>query len=193
MTIATDKDKIKCGLCDCTIGYKGSSTSSAKKHLKRKHEIDVGILASSKKKSADDNGNVAKSSAQPKLQAFMSANRKLDVSSLKYKTITYNIAKCIFVDLRPLSIVEDEGFRALLQCAENGRYVIPSRASFRNNILPTYYNRCREVVLENINKYKKQYGNLAIYSITTDGWTSSNNTSYITYVHSALDEPRFHH
>ena len=45
----------------------------------------------------------------------------------------------ICVDLQPLSYIEDEGFKMLMKASEP-RYVIPSRATFRNELIPKLYN-----------------------------------------------------
>ena len=86
----------------------------------------------------------------------------------------------ICLDLQPLSMVEDSGFRSLMSEAEP-RFVIPARKSLRNNIIHTLYASATAKVKDNIAEHKQKYGTNALYSITTDGWTSNNTTSYIAY------------
>ena len=185
--------KIKCKLCELEVDHKGGSTSAASRHLKRRHEIEIGTSSNKKTKNDDDHdcdnhpdgdcsGNNCGASSQPKLKTFLLAKKQFDSKSFKAKQLTYHVTKSIFLDLRPLSIVDDEGFRGLLSCAES-RYVIPTRATFRTNIIPRLYRNCKTILKRSIAGYKQTCGSSsAIFSITTDGWTSSNsNTSYVTY------------
>lgn len=174
-------NKLKCSFCDVEVDHKGGSTSAAKRHLKRKHNVEI----TSTLKSANSNSSSESTTIdpkQPKLSQFLASKQPLSSDSSKAKALTYHVAKMIFCDLRPLSIVEDEGFRGLMSCAEK-RYIIPSRTTFRMEIIPRLYNQCREIVKQDISNYKHRCGvGQAIFSITTDGWTSSNsNTSYVTY------------
>jgi len=58
---SSNKDKIKCGLCDIDIDNKGGSTSSAIRHLHRKHGITISTSSKSNdskmRKREDDDGD----------------------------------------------------------------------------------------------------------------------------------------
>lgn len=54
------------------------------------------------------------------------------------KQVTEAIARMIVLDLQPYSIVEDVGFRHLLNIAEP-RYEIANRSIFARNIIPRMY------------------------------------------------------
>lgn len=74
------------------------------------------------------------------------AIRKLPPSSEKAKRITKAIAAFIAKDLRPYSVVENQGFRALLHTLEP-RYTIPSRRYFTDT-LPSNQNRSHGLTVE---------------------------------------------
>ena len=106
-------------------------------------------------------------SNQETITACVKRAQKLSPDSKKYKDITYKIAKCMFLDLRPISICEDEGFREAILAAEP-RYTIPSRVSYRYTILPELYNQCRGEVKNRIQRYRET----SIYCIVwgDNGW-----------------------
>lgn len=175
------QQKVKCGICHALLAYgKTSSTSSMNKHLSGKHDIELtkNKKATTTTKNADQTS--PPDAKQPKLSEYMVKQQRLKSDSQKAKALTHHIAQVMFLDLRPLSIVEDAGFRGLMQEAEK-RYVIPTRSTFRNNILPELYQRCAEAVKRKIKAYKERFGAKALYSITTDGWTSSSNLSIVSY------------
>lgn len=110
---------------------------------------------------------------QTLLQSASSSTKKFEADHPKQVLITEKIALMLCKDLQPYSIVEDEGFRAVLQAAEP-RYVIPARKTFSDTIIPNLHKTSIEAVKEEV---KSAVG----LSITTDAWTSRSNQSYISY------------
>ena len=104
----------------------------------------------------------------------------LEKTSPKAKKLEYRVAKSFLLDLQPLSVVEDEGFKELLAEAEP-RYSVPCRHAFRNVVLPNLYNKCADKLKTVIRNYRKQYGTNCLISITTDVWTSATNISYMSH------------
>ena len=81
----------------------------------------------------------------------------------KQIAMTNQIAKLICMDLQPYVIVEDPGFRALLQIAEP-RYVIRLRKTLAEVTIPNLYeNRVATV--------KSDVSDAYSLAITTDAWT----------------------
>lgn len=76
----------------------------------------------------------------------------------------------IVKDLQPSSIVEDTGFKDLINYLEPG-YKVPSRYTLSNTFLDAQY-------LEVKNRLKEELQSTNFISITTDGWTSRATTSY---------------
>ena len=78
----------------------------------------------------------------------------------------------IVVDLLPVSIVEDRGFRQFLKVIDQ-KYSPPSRRSIMRDSLPRLYQSKKE---ELINKMEE----ISWCSFTTDLWTSNTTIGYIT-------------
>ena len=66
------------------------------------------------------------STTQLSIQQTLSRNTPLQKRSVKAKAITNAIGKMVAIDLRPYSVVENEGFRKLMRVLEP-RYSIVSR------------------------------------------------------------------
>ena len=73
----------------------------------------------------------------------------------------------IALDFQPFSIVEDLGFRQLLEHLEP-RYSLPSRKYFSEKIIPEMYDDTVAVM-------KQMIDGMNGIGITTDIWTSSTN------------------
>lgn len=82
-------------------------------------------------------------------------------------------------DMRPFSIVEDSGFKKLLNVLEP-RYDIPSRQYFSSHIIPRQYEKAKEELS------KQLVGKTPAF--TADSWTSCATESYTTYTAHFLDD-----
>jgi len=72
----------------------------------------------------------------------------------------------------PFSIVEDKEFRQFIKMLNPG-YDLPSRKTLSTSLLPILYNETFDKVKSDI------LANANFVSITTDGWTSLQNESFI--------------
>ena len=61
---------------------------------------------------------------------------------VRKKRILDAIGKMIYLDFRPFSIVEDEGFTDLMRTLEP-RFSIPCRTTFSRSIIPDIYQKAR--------------------------------------------------
>lgn len=172
--------KAKCGICEVQLVRTDGQTSSLKRHLKRFHSIDLEELEKTQRKKSKSEED-SSSHSQPKLSSFLASRQALDPSSPKAKRITYKIAKIIFLDLQPLSVVEDIGFSELIAETTDRRFSMPSRKKFSCNILPSLYMEAAGKVKAEIQLYRSQFDNSCLYGVTTDAWTSGANQSYVTY------------
>nr|XP_017109319.2 zinc finger BED domain-containing protein 4-like [Drosophila bipectinata] len=149
-----DKTKATCIHCGKTFKTAGNTTNLMD-HLKRIHP----------------NYSVLEIDGQsPSLDSLM--QRNMEYESQKKKTTEKYVMLMIARDVQPFSMVEDDGFRNLMQHMDP-KYKIPSRTFFREVMLPKIYKDLRkdlECELEGV-----QY-----VAITTDGWTSRANEAYIT-------------
>ena len=84
------------------------------------------------------------------------------------KRLVYLICK----DLRPLYIVENEGFRYFVLGLDS-QFVLPSRKSLREKWIPEIYNDVKNFI-------KREFNDVLFISITTDMWSSPTNVSFST-------------
>lgn len=88
------------------------------------------------------------------------------------KEINEKIMKLFTSDFQPFRIVEDRGFRELMNYAFPN-YVIPTRKYFANNMLPALYEKTKAELKERVSKEAKSI------CITVDIWTSASNDSFM--------------
>ena len=81
----------------------------------------------------------------------------------------------------PVSIVNNVGFRTMLHTFEP-RYIVPDRKTFSQNYIPEMY-QCEKTRIVGTMKH-----GLKNFSLTTDGWTSRANHSYISRIVHYIDE-----
>ena len=167
MNKTSKPDKVKCVICECELSYKGGSTSTLLKHCLRKHPDTKDVLLS--KREAPSN--------QPTLASFTASKAMLSSSSPRSAALTECIMDMICIDLQPLSITEDYGFKKFINKAEP-RYVLPSRTTIRKKLIPNLYSSVLDELKAVINDHKASKGT---FGITADGWTGRTARSFVTY------------
>ncbi|XP_077399284.1 zinc finger BED domain-containing protein 4-like [Vanacampus margaritifer] len=140
----TTENKVKCRLCSQELSYINRSTSSMLRHYRARHEKD--------ETETPVNSPVMNSGASRK------------------QAVDQAIVSMIIKDCQPLSIVEDEGFRDLLQLLEPS-YVLPTRKAIKNMVSHKYE--------EQKEKVKEELQSAVAVSLTADMWTSINMESYL--------------
>ena len=83
--------------------------------------------------------------------------------------------------MMPFSTVSNKGFQDMLHTFEP-RYVLPDRKTITQHYMPDMYQREKMKITRAMEK------DLIFFSITTDGWTSRANHSYITHTVHYIDE-----
>lgn len=154
-----EQNKVKCKLCEAMLSYSGS-TGTMLNHLKLKHSH---VTTKPVEKT------------QPTIRSYVSV-RKCDASRME--KISNLIAEMVARDCLPISVVEGQGFKALMEYIEPN-YTVPSRKTITSR-LRTIHDRCKSNVQEKLDK-------LESISITTDCWTSLANDSYMTVTAHAID------
>lgn len=91
----------------------------------------------------------------------------------------------ICIDLQPYSVVSDKGFRAFVTSLEP-RYKLPNRNTLSKEIIPNLYEQTKKDIKESI--ANSLNGNILSLAVTTDGWTSLGNDSYISYTAHYIDD-----
>lgn len=175
-----DKPEVICDICHNKFSYKDGSTSSLKRHAERYHEVEA-KKHRLESEAADNSKKTATSSKhhlqQPTISQFVKSKSMLDKHSAKAVSMTDAIIKMVTVDLQPLSIVDDVGFRSF-SAASEPRYKLQSRATFRNKLIPEAYHKAASQLKT---KLMEQLSQVSLISITTDAWTSRKTASYVTY------------
>jgi len=165
-----DQSHATCKHCSVSVSRGGRkpsswSTSTLRKHLSRRHTF----LDIDKKWNSDDNGESPnKKSSEPEQQliaASFDRGKVWDFNDERSLRLHRRMAEMVALDDQPFSVVNNEGFRRVLQLAEP-RYPIPSDSYLRQTAVPDLYASVRQKVIDRIQHVK-------YVSFTTDTWTTS--------------------
>lgn len=163
------KDDIKtaiCKTCQCEVKRGGSTTKNFNttnlvSHLKFRHPE---TYKDYQKKVTAKQTEVPTGNARA-VQQTIESSRKFDKDSAKAKGITKKVMEMIALDDQPISMIEDQGFRQLIEFIEP-RYTLPSRRHFADVSLPALYNEVATHIHTLLSK------NVTDISFTTDLWSS---------------------
>ncbi|WAQ94089.1 ZBED1-like protein [Mya arenaria] len=97
---------------------------------------------------------------------------KYAFNSARAAAISRSIGRYIIDDLRPVSVVEGPGFKNMIKSLDP-RFSIPGRTYFSTTLIPNIYE-------ETALKVKSSLSSAQTVALTTDGWTSKANESYVT-------------
>ncbi|KAM8728456.1 E3 SUMO-protein ligase ZBED1-like [Acanthopagrus schlegelii] len=158
-----DKTKVVCKICQAEVSY-CRNTTNLRNHLTRYHTMLT--LASDNKPSG---------AKQKKLRESL----KLPADSPRAIKITEAIATFVCKDLRPYSVVENEGFRRLLQVLEP-HYVMVQRKHLTETVIPMMYTCVKDDILTKMQSAER-------VAITCDTWTSLSTQSYMTVTSHYID------
>lgn len=207
----TSDTSAKCNYCSTTFSIKGASTSNLLRYLHTKHS-SVNINESKERattnlESQDENSEMPTVLRQEQVSESLpststsitttflppsstkkSTPKQSQITSHLFKAIAGNarqkidlqLVKMIAADYQPFSIVESKEFQNLLKMF-NPSYTLPSRKTVTNNLLPLLYNKVAEEVRAKLQTARA-------VTVTTDGWTSMSNESYIAVTVHFIDE-----
>ena len=125
------------------------------------------------KASSPAPANKPSTSSQPTLVGTLQRTEKYKPNSLRKKMLDDLVLNLVTQDLQPLSVVDDPGFRKLLN-ALDPKYTIVSRKHLTNTMLPAKYHDEKAKLQAELNKCD-------LAAITTDQWTSRANDGYTTF------------
>lgn len=163
-----DKSHTVCKVCSAKFKYFGNTTN-IKKHITRFHS------------ELEKQHSLPITNTPGYIQRTLDQVAKLPPNSEKAKRITRSVAGFIAKDLRPYSVVENQGFRTMLQVLEP-RYTLPLRRYFSETAVPALYSECKDHILESLSNTDR-------VAITCDAWTSITTESYVTITaHYITDE-----
>ncbi|XP_076135696.1 E3 SUMO-protein ligase ZBED1-like [Alosa pseudoharengus] len=161
-----DKSIAICKLCRAAIKYSGSTTNLST-HISRHHAAEANIDNASAAPSSTnmpplENRDITQFIHQPQFSS----------NSARARRISTFVARFIALDLRPYSVVENDGFCDLVNELEP-RYKIPRRQHFSEKRIPKLYIKTKDDLKERLLRAER-------VAITTDAWTSCATDSYVT-------------
>lgn len=127
------------------------NTTNMKKHITWFHS------ALEKQPSGTDHTHCRFHSKNPQ------ASSKASTNSEKAKRITRSVAGFIAKELHPYSVVDNQGFRTMLQVLDP-RFSVPSRHYFSDTAIPALYRETKAQILESLSNTDR-------VTITCDAWT----------------------
>lgn len=161
-TVETPQSKTAtCNVCKAVVPRGGTSvatfnTTNVIKHLKKHHSREHADFLT--------RGEKEEKSRQESLLESFKKQSKLPADNVKAKGITEKLLNFIVLDDQPLSVVENEGFRSLIEHLQP-RYSLPSRRYLSETALPELYNRVSTKLADKLK-------GVPALSFTTDIWTS---------------------
>jgi len=188
---ATDNSRANCTLCNTSYSrgkerarVSSMNTSNLRDHLKRKHPSEYQALVSSETQAKEANVEKSAGSAaqkQPSLAAFVEKSRPWSFDCPQSLRLHRKLAEMIALDDQPFNIVNNDGFRRLMQAAEP-RYTLPSDKHVREVLLPDIYTAVKAKINERLCEAE-------FVSVTTDTWTTPMSTeSMISFTAHWLDK-----
>ncbi len=148
-----------CNICNAKVVRGGDNvakfnTTNLNKHLQKHHA----------KEHAELRTKAESTVKQLTLVDALQRRDKLPAGSVKATNIKEKVMEFIVLDSQPLSVVENEGFRRLVEHLEP-RYSLPSRKYFSETALPELYKKvCKHI--------SEELKNVTSMSFTTDIWSS---------------------
>ncbi|XP_077062361.1 E3 SUMO-protein ligase ZBED1-like [Siphateles boraxobius] len=156
-TLNKSKKCVNCKICKSDMAWHGSTTVMMQ-HLIRKH---VGVL--------DEEGSSTAGKKQQTMRGFLMGNASC--TPQQAAVLTDSILNMLVTDMRPLSMVEDDGFTKMIHTLNPG-YTLPSRTHFTKLMERKYEETFKEVKTAiNTNNSK--------LALTTDVWTSVATEAYL--------------
>ena len=151
-----DNTKVVCKICEAEVSY-CRNTTNLRNHLTRYHTMLT--LASDNKPSGAKQKKPRESLTFP-------------ADSPRAIKITEAIATFVCKDLRPYSVVENEGFKQLVHVLDP-HYVMVQRKHLTETVIPMMYTCVKEFILTKMQSAER-------VGIICDTWTSMSTQSYLT-------------
>ncbi|XP_053319673.1 E3 SUMO-protein ligase ZBED1-like [Spea bombifrons] len=155
-TLNAAKKVVTCKICKMQLVWHGSTTVM-NEHMKRKH---VGFT---------EEGETSGRYKQRTMTEFVQQNPQC--TPQQATIITDSILKMLVTDMRPLSMVEDQGFKIMVSVLNPG-YTLPSRTNFTKLVERKYQEAFQNV------KHAISANDCRI-AFTADIWTSVATEAYL--------------
>ena len=175
-SVSEDTKYAICTTCQAEVSRGGGSTKSYtttnlvshlakhpdvnKQYFERKSAKEAPTLKVTRKRKIEQ---------QLSLEETQELSKPWDINDARSQRVHKRIGEMLAVDCQPLSMVEDVGFKRVLQILEP-RYKCPSRKYFTDTIVPKINTGMKKEV-------SKLIGGAKRISFTTDIWSNSVNTT----------------
>ena len=173
-TISENTKYAVCNTCQTSVSRGGGSTKSYTttnlvSHLAKHPDVNkqYSELKKSKETTPLKPTRKRRLEQQLSLEDTQELSKPWDINDARSQRVHKRIGEMLAVDCQPLSMVEDIGFKRVLQSLEP-RYKCPSRKYYTDTIIPRIYTGMKEEV-------SKLVGGAKHISFTTDIWSSSIN------------------
>ncbi|CAH1104096.1 unnamed protein product [Psylliodes chrysocephalus] len=189
-------NKAKCKFCSKILSYKGGATGNLIRHVKLVHTL---LQQQEKNNKLPEDERTSTSTApitEPSTSAEEASSLQLPRKILKPNVLSSFIkrplndrrtqeihdalVKLIVKNYLPIQLVDSEYFRSFVEKLNNS-YQVPSRKTVSNTLIPQLYTMVQENVRQSLE-------NLVGCCITTDGWTSCANKSFISVTVHYIDK-----
>lgn len=169
-----------CNTCKKVYKTPSSTTTTLIRHLKS-HPTKYSTYFEEKKKAITEfNQHCLKrkheDNTQQSIQNALKKKSYLTTTSERAMKITKNIGEMITLDYQPYSIVDDRGFKNLLNTLES-KYKLPTRQYLSSTVIPQLYSTLVSKIKDEINS---DLVYLRSISFTFDIWTSAAQQPYIS-------------
>ena len=171
------RKEVFCKLCQQSLSYKGNTTNMIV-HLQYRYAAEYSeLVIPIKSKATGFKSSALRNSGQSSIEDSFKRMTPLSRSSSRWKALINAVCYFVAKDQHPVATVNDPGFIRMLKIFEP-RYIIPDRTTFSRHYLPHLYEKEKEKVLQQM---KAGHGHgLEWYAVTTDGWSSQANNSYVS-------------
>ncbi|XP_075154246.1 E3 SUMO-protein ligase ZBED1-like [Haematobia irritans] len=180
--------RAKCNYRKMSLSIAGGSNGNLSRHMKSKHPLVTLVTereptshdlpsSSSQNQIQRSIPSVPQRSHQPTMTHFI--HRPPPIR--KVEQIDNLVLEMVAKEHHALRIIDEPSFQKLITAASHCRgYNLPLRKTLTNTILPKEYNRI-------MNEINAAIRSAPAVCLTTDGWTSKTNTSYVAVTAHFID------
>ncbi|XP_077306275.1 E3 SUMO-protein ligase ZBED1-like [Lithobates pipiens] len=160
---------IYCKQCLAVVCAPKGNTTNLFNHLKPNHIQEYETVG---KKNTAQSQSTCKHTKQTSIKGTFFNATPYPTNSLRCKEITEAITFHLAKDMAPMTTVEKEGFKKLIQTL-NKRFQLPSRTYFSHVAIPGLYVKCRERVATELQ-------DIVNFAATSDLWSSRAMEPYMS-------------
>lgn len=173
----------RCIKCKAILKTPTGTTTTLVSHLKRHPDAYQAYM---EERQARKNTAKLKSVSTPSQPSVAdSFKQKMKPTGPRAKHMTKMIANFIARGKHPYSVVEEGGFVDMVAFAMPD-YSVPSRTTFSRAVIPNLYESKKKEVKRKLQEIFSR--GAECYSLTTDGWTSRANDSYVCLTVHVMDK-----